>query len=112
MRCPQLKLRPLRSVGSGKNSLSRYRTAQFGDDELLESIMRGVVDLVALAEVAYSDCDVGHELVSGKWYISELKQNVSLLGLARYLVHAYDLLRWISINACTFLSCLGWMLVN
>jgi hypothetical protein len=29
-------------------------------DKLLEAVARGVVDLVALAEVAYSDCDVGH----------------------------------------------------
>ena len=35
-------------------------------DELLESIMRGVVDLVAFAEVAYSDCDVGHFRFKGQ----------------------------------------------
>ena len=38
----------------------RYGSAQFGDDELLEPVVGGGVDLVALAEVAYSDCDVGH----------------------------------------------------
>jgi hypothetical protein len=51
--------------------------------------MRGVVDLVALAEVAYFDCDVGHFRGKDKgsrfkvqvyWYISELMQNVYFLA--------------------------------
>ena len=35
---------------------------QFRDDKLLEPVARGVVNLIALAEVAYSDCDVVHAL--------------------------------------------------
>ena len=55
------------TVSREELSQSRYGSAQYWDDELLEAIMWSVVDLVAFAEVAYSDCDFGHLIVSGKW---------------------------------------------
>ena len=65
-------------VDGEKLPYSRYGSAQFRDDKLLEPITRSVVDLVALAEVAYSDCDVGHAYLLLSW--QSLLVTVSSIG--------------------------------
>ena len=55
-------------VGSREEPPQRRKgPAQFRDDKLLEPVTRSVVDVIALAEVAYANGDVGHILESGEW---------------------------------------------
>lgn len=55
-------------VGSRGEPLQRGNgSAQFRDDKLLEPVVWLIVNLVALAEVAYAKGDVGHILGSGEW---------------------------------------------
>lgn len=57
-------------MGSGENLTQRREgSAQFWNDELLQPITRGVVDVVALTEALDANGDVGHFLVSKKWEV-------------------------------------------
>lgn len=80
----------------GKLPQSWYGSAQLRHDKLFEPVAWVVVDMVALAEVAYADGDVGHALGSGGVVNSEWVYN----GDYTALYHFSDNLLHTGIQLC------------